>query len=80
MPTVAVLADGPQEEFIFLERPPPLPERGIERMDPALAAGLIRSALDEFGNLNPIDLFASGCNVEWDERRQMGGVKGDNGL
>jgi len=67
MPTVAVLADSPQEEFIFLEGPPPLPERGIERVDPALATGLIRSTLDKFGNLNPIDLFASGCNVDTDE-------------
>jgi len=74
MPTVAVLADGPQEQLVLLERPPPLPERGIERVDPALATGLVRSTLDEFGNLNPIDLFASGCNVDSDEGRQMGGV------
>ena len=77
VPTVAVLADSPQEEFVLLKRPPPLPERGIERVDPALATGLVRSALNEFGNLNPVDLFASGCNVESDEGSQMGGARGD---
>ena len=77
VPTVTVLADGPQEKLILLERPPPLPKRGIERVDPALATGLVRSAVDEFGNLNPIDLFTSGCNVDSDEGRQMGGVRGD---
>jgi len=70
MPTVAVLADGLQEKFVLLECPPPLSERGIERVDPALATGLVRSAVDKFGDLNPIDLFTSGCNVDSDEGRQ----------
>jgi len=60
MPTVTVLANGLQEQFVFLERPSPLSERGIEGMDPALATSLVRSTLDEFGYLYPIDLFTSG--------------------
>lgn len=63
MPTVAMLADSLQKELVFLKCPPPLPERGIEGVDPALAARLIRSTVDEFGNLNPIDLFSGGCNA-----------------
>lgn len=63
MPTVTVLADGLQEQLVFLKCPPPLSERGIEGMDPALAASLVRSAVDEFGNLYPIDLFSGGCNA-----------------
>ena len=60
MPTVTVFANGLQEKLVFLERPSPLSERGIEGVDPALATGLVRSALDEFGYLDPIDLFAGG--------------------
>ena len=32
-------------------------------MDPALATSLVRSPLDEFGDLYPIDLFSSGYNA-----------------
>jgi len=46
-------------------------------MDPALATGLVRSALDEFGYLYPIDLFTSGWNMDGDERRKKDGVKRD---
>jgi len=60
MPAVAVLADGLQEKLVFLKCPSPLSERGIEGVNPALAASLVRSALDEFGDLYPIDLFSSG--------------------
>ena len=59
VPTVTVLANGLQEQLVLLERPPPLSEGGVEGMNPALAAGLIRSTVDTFGNLYPIDLFAS---------------------
>ena len=59
MPAVTVLADGLQEKLVFLKCPSPLSERGIEGVDPALAARLIRSTVDEFGDLYPIDLFSS---------------------
>jgi hypothetical protein len=60
MPTVTVLADGLQQKLVFLKCPPPLSERGIEGVDPALPTGLIRSPFDEFGDLYPIDLFSGG--------------------
>ena len=41
VPTVAVLADSLQEQLVFLDSPPPLSERGIKRVDPALATGLV---------------------------------------
>jgi len=76
VPAVTVLANGLQEELVLLERPPPLSKRGIERVDPALAAGLVRSAVDEFGNLYPIDLFTGGWNADYVEGRQDGGMRG----
>ena len=39
----------------------------------ALAAGLVRPTLDEFGKLDPIDLFTSGCNVGLDEGAERAG-------
>lgn len=60
MPTVTVLADGLQEQLVLLKCPSTLSERGIEGMDPALPASLVRSSLYELGDLYPIDLFASG--------------------
>ena len=60
VPTVAVLADSLQEQLVFLDCPPPLSERGIKRVDPALATGLVRSPVDKFGDLYPIDLFTGG--------------------
>lgn len=44
-------------------------------MDPALATGLVRSPLDELGNLYPIDLFTGSWNVDPNEGRQKGGVR-----
>ena len=80
MPTVTVFADRLQEQLVLLKRPPPLPERGIEGMDPALAAGLIRSALDEFGNFDPVDLFAGSCNGGLDEGGQKAEGEDGDGL
>ena len=60
VPTVAVLADGLQKKLVFLKCPSPLSERGIEGVDPALATSLVRSPLDKFGDLYPIDLFSGG--------------------
>ena len=73
---MTTLADGLQGQLFLLEHPYPLPERGIEKMDPALAPGLVRSTLDEFGNLDPIDLFTSGCNVGLDEGAKRAGCRG----
>lgn len=60
MPTMTMLADGLQEQLVLLERPPPLSEGGVEGMNPALATGLIRSSLDKFGDLYPVNLFTRG--------------------
>lgn len=60
MPAMTMLANGLQEQLVFLEGPSPLSERGIEGMNPALATSLVRSTLNELGNLYPIDLFAGG--------------------
>ena len=67
---MTVLANGLQEQLVFLEGPSSLSEGGIEGVDPALATGLVRSALDEFGYLYPIDFLAVGWNGGNDERRQ----------
>ena len=42
-------------------------------MNPALAAGLVRSPLNEFSDLYPIDLFAGGLNADENERREKRG-------
>lgn len=63
MPTVTMLANGFQEQLVLLECPSPLPERGIEGVDPALATGFIRSPVDKFGDLYPVNLFTGCCSV-----------------
>ena len=41
MPTMAMLANGLQEQLVFLEGPSSLSEGGIEGMNPALSASLV---------------------------------------
>ena len=62
MPTMTMFADGLQEQLVFLEGPPPLSERRVEGMYPALSTSLVRSTLNKFRDLYPIDLLARG----WD--------------
>lgn len=60
VPTVTVLANGLQEQLVFLEGPSPLSKGGIKGMNPTLSASLVGSTLNELGYFDPIDLFAGG--------------------
>ena len=66
---MTMLSNSFQEQLVFLEGPSPLSKGGIEGMDPALATCLVRSAVDEFGYLYPIDFLAGGWNGGNNERR-----------
>lgn len=63
MPTMAMFSNSLQEQLVFLYGPSPLPEGRIEGMYPALSTSLVRSAVDKFGYLDPIDLFPGGYSA-----------------